>query len=370
MHKVKLFLAPALSLATLAYLPAQTVHHVGVFGHATIQAAIAVANPGDIVRVDPGTHAAFTLDKGLTIVGSAAGGTSILSFGTTSIPTIHVPAGQIAHLIDLQFTTMTVGGGQVTIDHCSFTGTQPRLVITNAVAHMQQCVIQSTGTSVSGPFATLMLDSAELFASDCVVRGIDASPFAMPGTAMAVNLSTFHGNRMTITAGAGTSTLAVPALAADAASTVQLCDSTVTTTSGPCPLVASNGRMARCTLSPNCSPLPTLPMLGIWRTQSLPPRIGQTLSLDFHGDPGAPIFPWAALDLVPTHVPQLTSALLLDLNTAFPAGLLIADATGRATGTWAIPATPALQHHAIWLQGISGTSLPLASSVAAGGTIR
>ncbi len=369
MHKVRLFLAPAISLVVLAHASAQTVHHVGVFGFLTIQAAISAASPGDIVRVDPGTHGPFTLDKGLTIIGSAAGGTTILSFGSTFAPTVTVPAGQVAHLVDLAFMTMTIGGGQVTLDRCAFTGSQPRLVIANAVVHMQHCGFQGAG-NVTAPFPPLMLDTAEVFASDCVVRGLDGTPFALPGTAIAINASTFHGTGMTIAAGTGASPVAVPAVVADAASTVQLCDSTITATSATCPVMASRGGLARCTLLPNCSPLPPLPMLGVSRTSSLPPQIGQTLSLAFHSDPGALVFPWASLGLTVTRVPVLTSALLLDLNTAFPAGLLVADASGLAVGAWSIPATTALQYRTIWLQGFCGTSLPLASSVAVGGTIR
>lgn len=369
MHTAKLLVAPTLSLAMLAHLPAQTVHQVGIFGFPTIQAAIQAASPGDIVRVDPGQHLAFTLDKGLTILGSAAGGTSILSFGTTSFPLVNVPAGQIAHLGNLQFATMTISG-HVTLDRCSFAGPQPRLVIANAVAHMQHCTIQSAGTGAGAPLATLFMDNASVFASDCAFHGVTSGPFGAPGTAIAINGSTFHGSRLTVAAGTGTSPVAVPALVADAASTVQLCDSVLSTTSGPCPLVVSNGRMARCTLTPNCAPLPVLPMLGVSRGLSNPPALGIPFSLTFHTDPGALVFPWAALDLAPTSVPFLTSALLLDTATAFPAALLIADPTGLAVGTWSIPASVTLQYRTLWFQGFAGLTLPLPISVAAGGVIR
>jgi hypothetical protein len=370
MQTVKLFAVPALSFGIAAHVPAQTVHHVGIFGFATIQAAIDAASPGDIVRVDPGLHAAFTLNKGLTILGSQGGSTSILSFGTTSFPQVQVPVGQIAHLIDLQFTTMTIGSSHATIDRCSFTGAQPRLVITNAVVHLQRCTIQSTSPGVGAPLPTLFLDNANVFASDCTFRGVDAGPFGSPGTAMAINGSRFHGTRLVVAAGTGVSSAAVPALVADQASAVQICDSTVSTTSGGCPLVATNGRIARSTLTPSCAPLPVLPMLGVARVQSIPPATGQTLSLEFHTSPGAFVFPWAAFDLAPVSVPFLTSDLLLDVATAFPAGLLVADPTGRAVGAWSIPASLALQYRTIWLQGFSGLTLPLESSVAVGGVIR
>src|SRR5262245_53041621 len=173
MQIAKLFVGSALSLAMVAHVPAQTVHHVGAFGFSTIQAAIDAASPGDIVLVDPGLHAAFTLNKGVTILGSVGGGTSILSFGP-SFPLVSVPAGQIAHLVALQCTTMTIGSGQATIDRCSFTGAQPRLAIANAVVHLQRCTIQNTSPGVGTPLATLFLDNANVFASDCTFSGVGA----------------------------------------------------------------------------------------------------------------------------------------------------------------------------------------------------
>jgi hypothetical protein len=369
MQPAKLF-GSTLSVVLVAHLPAQTVHHVGVLGFATIQAAIQAASPGDIVRVDPGVHAAFTLDKGLTIVGSAAGGTSILSFGNTAVPIVDVPAGQTAHLVQLQFTTMRIVGGQVTVDRCAFTGSRPRLNITNAVAHLQHCSVIPTGNSVGAPEPTVFVHAAAVFASDCTIHGLPGSPFGAPGTAIAVNLSTFHGSHLTVAAGTSPSTAAVPAVAADAASTLQLSDSVLSTTSGPCPVVATNGRIARCTLTPSCSPLPALPMLGAARVLANPPQLGLPFSIEFRGDPNALVLPWAALDLVPASVPFLTGALLIDAATAFPAGVLVADPNGVATGTWSIPSAVVLQHRTIWFQGLSGTTLPLASSVACGGVIR
>jgi hypothetical protein len=369
MHPTKLFGVPTLSLVLVAHLPAQTVHHVGAFGFATIQAAIQAASPGDIVLVDPGLHAPFTLDKGLTIVGSSAAPTSILTFGNTAAPVIDVPAGQIAHLVRLQFTTSRIVGGHVTVDRCSFTGSRPRLNITNAVVHLQRCSVIPTGNTVGAPEPTLFVHDADVFASDCTIHGLPGSPFGAPGTAIAINLSTFHGSHLTVAAGTSPSTLAIPALVADAASTVQLSDSVLSTTSGPCPVVATNGRMARCTLTPNCTPLPVLPMLGAARTLSNAPQLGQPFSIDFRGDPGALVLPWAALDLAPVNVPFLTSALLVDTGTTFPAGLLVADPNGLATGTWSIPFSVLLQHRTLWFQAFSGTTLPLASSVACGGVI-
>ena len=75
-------LAVCLSAGLAAALPCQTVHQVGVFGFSTINAAIAAASPGDIVLVDPGTHAPFVLDKALTIRGTPGFSTNVITFGS------------------------------------------------------------------------------------------------------------------------------------------------------------------------------------------------------------------------------------------------------------------------------------------------
>ncbi len=344
--------------AAVGTTAAQTVHHVGVGGFATIDAAIAAASPGDTILVDPGQHVSFTLNKGLTIRGSPSAQISTLG---SFQPIVQIPAGQQAHLTDLQMMSL-VGSGNVTLDRCSFSTNFPRLAFTQATVHMQRCTVSGTSLQYAATQAPISLQDSQLFASDSSFRGIDGI-LAASGAITLVN-SKLYGSRLTIETGIGP---APAALTADAASEVVLCDSTLLRPSGGCPLVASQGRLDRCTLTPACSPLPTLPVLGI--SQPVHPQIGQNLVVAFRSAPGDLIFVWAAFELAPQHVPFLQGPALLPLASAFPLTTLVADAAGSAGASWPVPFNLSLQHHQVWLQGVQGTSLPLPASVAVGGLL-
>ena len=62
--------------------------------YSTVTAAIAAANPGDIIRVYDGTYnEKFTVDKTLTIIGN--GSTSTIINGDNSIAPIHITANWV-----------------------------------------------------------------------------------------------------------------------------------------------------------------------------------------------------------------------------------------------------------------------------------
>ncbi len=353
----RLSLACSLALA-VGTAAAQTVHQVGIGGFMTIDAAIAAASPGDTILVAPGQHAPFTLQKGLTIRGFSS--TQIITFGNFH-PTAHIPAGQKAHLAGLAFTSLFCSG-DVTIDSCSFS-TIPRLVLTQATVHLQRCTVLGTMLNLGWSTAPISLQDSELYATNSSFRGIDGL-FTGTGAMTLVN-SKLYGSQLTIESGTGPA--ADPALTADATSEVVLCDSTILGPTGGCPLIASQGRLDRCTLSPACSPLPTLPVLGI--SQQINPQIGQHLVVAFRSAPGDLIFVWAAFELAPQHVPFLQGPALLPLASAFPLTTLVADANGNAGAHWPVPFNLSLQHHQVWLQGVQGTSLPLPASVAVGGLL-
>jgi len=347
----------ALAVGTAA---AQAIHQVGIGGFATIDAAIAAASPGDVILVASGQHAPFTLEKGLTIRGSLA--TQIITFGTFQ-PTVAIPAGQTAHLTDLQFMSLACSG-HLTLDRCSLSSGTPRLVITQATVHLQRCTVFGTMTTLVSTPVPVSVQDSEVFASESTFRGIDG--FLAGTGAITLANSKLYGSKLTIEAGAGPTSAA--ALVADAASEVVLGDSTLRAPTGPCPLVASQGRLDRCTLFPTCSPLPILPVLGTSRP--IDAYVGQNLVVAFRSAPGDLIFVWAAFELAPQHMPFLQGPALLPLASAFPLTALVADAQGNAGAFWPVPFHPSLQHREVWLQGVQGTSLPLPASVAVGGLLR
>lgn len=60
----------------------------------------------------------------------------------------------------------------------------------------------------------------------------------------------------------------------------------------------------------------------------------------------------------------------LDETQSFAVALLVADAQGTATTSWAIPALPGGGTVSLWFKGISGPSLPLQTSPVVGGVLR
>src|SRR5262249_41949988 len=113
--------------------------------------------------------------------------------------------------------------------------------------------------------------------------------------------STLRASRSTFTGGSGPTYAFAPAIWADAASSVWAADSTLTSNSAPCPIVASHGRHARCALAPNCAAIPAGPVLGIHAPQPL--QNGVPFVLEMRTVPGAPVGVFAALDLANTALP-------------------------------------------------------------------
>ncbi|NUP95010.1 MAG: hypothetical protein HUU28_02490 [Planctomycetaceae bacterium] len=126
--------ALALALAPLAYGQATTwvVDDSGGAGvnFTDIGAAIAAASPGDRVLVRDGTYAAFTLDKGLFVLG-----TGLVQTGNVTVA--GVPQGSVAALANLRTRqiSVTACGGPVLFDSILAT-TTPSAIINSAQYHL------------------------------------------------------------------------------------------------------------------------------------------------------------------------------------------------------------------------------------------
>ena len=119
--------APLLAVVTLfaTNSAAQTVWTVT--NGANLPATIAQAAPGDIVLLATGTTltAAFTLNKGLTLIGVTQTAIGLFSYPGSPVTTINIPPGQRARLVGLDFTGITAShsvrvDGDVAFEHCMF----------------------------------------------------------------------------------------------------------------------------------------------------------------------------------------------------------------------------------------------------------
>ncbi|HEX5054820.1 MAG TPA: hypothetical protein VFZ65_23790 [Planctomycetota bacterium] len=366
------------------WLAAQTTLIVGAGGFATINAALAAAVPGDIVLVQPGSYAGFQATIGVTIRGAVSGAAFVTSQSSVT------NAGAPVHLVDLDLKFVSVNGSTCSLDRCRVTAIQSFggscLSATNAFVHLADCAIGAAGDPPQvGIFSYgLFAAASTVGAVDSTIRGRDRDQLSFSGGTAGLYISagsTFHGSRLLVRGGDGAANSANPpgpALYASVDSTVWISDSTlsggVATNLGAapwqCPVDAADGRLVRCTLLPaTCAPpviAQTGALLGVHRAAPL--LAGAPLQLDFHAEPNQFVGVFASFGIASFSFFELEQPTSLDLATLFPLSVLVADASGFATGTWLVP--PGTQDQALWLQAVTPGPLPLQLSPLTGGVVR
>lgn len=386
-------------------LPSQTVHLVGPGGLPQIRDALAIAAPGDVVHVQPGTYAHFDAAVGVTVRGLVPGTVTIaydpayapancaispLSCTGEGPTSLRPPAGQMLHLVDLDFAPsqpgasygrhgVLVSSGRVTFDRCTLRAyDRPALAVGSATVHLQDCLVQCLG-SPGQPAPGLWARSSDITATDCRFPGTPAAAvgvmqFPQPG--IRLQASRLHGSNLEVSGGQSVfpGTLAAPALQLDAASAVWLSDSTLTAGRGECALETGGGsvRLDRCTLTSAAPPCPTGTtspfLLGVERPAPLLP--GATFTLRYRTQPNG--FVVVLASFAPGTVdwgPLLEQPSWFAQNSSFGAGIYGADATGLATASWPIPGGP-YADLSLWFMGVSGSTLPLQVSPPVGGVVR
>ncbi len=345
----------------------QTTHLVGPGGYPQITSAIAVASPGDIILVQPGTYGMFSTTIGLTIRATVPGASFATAFGFGG-SVIQPPPGQTVHLVGMQLGLTVVTSGRATFDGCTIDAQSGQLAVINAAVHVQDCLLKSYAPSIPAwnPVPALQATNAEVTVIDSTIVGADMVPFLTPGVAIDLIGSTFRGSHLTVQAGHGSP--AMPAVRADAASSVWISDSTIDCDPAGCPIAATNGRHDRCTLTPNCSSLAAGFVLGIDRPQPL--RNGLLFTLHMNAQPNSAIGLFVDYSLASSSYATLEQSLLLPPATAFSGGVFVADGTGYATAAWVVPPGPAFVDRTVWFQAFAGPAFPLQASAIAGGVVR
>jgi hypothetical protein len=353
-------------------IPAQTVHVVGPGALPEISSALAIAAAGDIVHVQPGTYAPFAVGIACTIRASTPGTVLVQSAAAAPSVTIAPPPGQTVHLVGVDFDAdngqgVAITAGRVTLDQCTLRSTGTPLSITNADVHLQGCTI--TSTHHVGFHAAMTANGARVTAIDSTFQG---SPHAMgfyyvtsPG--IDATNATLHAARCTIRS--GVYGIQGPALRANGGQ-VWLSDSTVTAFIG-CPIAATAMLADRCVVQPvyaTC-PLPASGgLLGVARAQPL--QNGSPFSLTYTTIPNGYAVVFASQELASLTIPGLHAQTQWLGGGILNLGVVLADASGQATGTWNIPAGTWLVDQPLWFQGLTGFAFPLQLSPVAGGLIR
>lgn len=376
-------------------LPAQTIHLVGPGGLPQIRDALAIAQPGDRIHVQPGSYAHFTATVGVTIralvpgtveVGVGAAfvppGCTIFCSTTEGATKIEPPAGQTTHVVGVQFLPLDLPvvpfgairhrvevSGQVHFEGCTLQSTSAAAltVATGSRVHLRDCSVlaqsgpgghgmnvgaasvTAVGCGFAGGFGGgvlvghgIVASNAVLQLSDCVLAG---------GSGI---LPSQRGEGLS---GTGTAWLHGCAL------------------SGGCAVqwAAGTARFDACTFTdafPGCSTPANGPfLLGV--AQPAPPLLGAPFALQWQTEPNGLVAVFASFGLGRLDLPGiLEQPGWVDPTSEFFLGALFADASGAATTTLPLPANPALTDLELWLKGVSGFAFPLQSSVPVGGVLR
>mgnify|MGYP001367833140 CR=1 FL=1 len=397
MHRAML---PLLCLS--APLCAQTTHLVGPGGLPQIRDALAIAAPGDVIRVAAGTYAHFTADVGVTIRALVPNTVSVrfdpaflppncsvdLNCLFHSGPTRFMPpSGQAVHVVGLTFeptaTTITgldlrhrvfVESGTVTFDDCTIQAQdRPVLSVWSAQLHLQRCNLVGTG---SNPTATaLFTTDADVIAVDSVFRGSNLLGLVFSGHGATIRTSTLKASGCQFLGGTPLfGGLGGHALTTDAQSRIWISDSTLTGGGGQCAIagVPAVGHIARSTLvqtAAGCAALLAAPVVGVERPT--PIQNGASFDVLVHTEPNTLVAIHASPRLAHVEIPGLfAQPIALDLTSFFLAGLFVSDGNGDVTASWNMPAGQFVDE-TIWLEASAWLpGQPVLVGPVVGGVIR
>lgn len=405
------------ALAALAAtpLPAQNVLNVGPGGFPQIQPAITAAAPGDIVVVAAGTYEAFQVDKALTITAAPGAGVTIDStvFGGAAVD-FRIPSGT-ARVSGLAFRSpqpfffglkVTVRQGIVWFEDCVFEqGTHiagAALEVSGSAAVLRGCTAFGSGgpnNSVAPAGAAggtaLLADRSWVSATDCVFVGGDLHHDfgGQGGHGVDAVGSALHLVRCTASGGQNATAFGQCAfydgghgVLVRSPLDTWIADSALAGGGGNCGFAGDALRnlgtrpvaLARTTAVggagavPGASitgPVTQAPLLGL---ASAPPplALGSVWQVTFRAANPTPVLVIAAFDLAPRGDPLAVQHAWLDPAGTFLLGVALPDPLGNAPFALPLPASPSLLHATAWVQGVTGTALPLQTTPPLGGVAR
>lgn len=361
-----LLFAFALSVSGLG-LTAQTTWQVGTPALPDIDAAMAVAAPGDILDVPMGWYPAFTATKGVTIRG--VGLSQVHGQLSGNAPVVcDIPAGQELHIKWMGFyqNSVEVRGGRVTLAHCTILPDNgcSALSAANASVHLVGC-------NLFGSYAPVLM----ALASDVTAVG-GAFDMSWGGPPIAGNVSLdqsrFHATGVSMRRGQFGPTC--PAVGAINGSIAWLSDSLLESYTCAIDSVGSSVRTDRCTVLEGgaaCSAGVPGTLLGV-EPVSAQVGFGPGLTWEpaFHYEPNSFVILFASprLDTV-SWGPFMEQPTWLHHPQGFAAQVLFTDAAGQAQASITFPSGPGIANQRLWFVGIAGPGQQLQVSPVLGGVL-
>lgn len=391
--------------ALAASIPAQTIWSMGA-PYTNLDAVLTAAAPGDIVLLNGMLFAPFTLTKGLTILGpgtirpSASGGGAVTT-------TIVVPAGERAHVAEVQFSStqlsstlgvamhMVVAQGDVTFEQCAFHQGAPFCLDAAGNVLLRGCSVSGSGWSTSVAWGTgggMRVNGGVCHLTDCQLQGtnawlsgqIGALP-ASPGLRVASG-STVHLSQCTIVGGSGLVAIpsfAFPAPALIADGTVLIADSVVTGGAGlglpgatgivsnvptflaRCLVQGGSGNPAGSATTGSSQALPGL--VGLSLSQGW--RLGQSSTLTANMGLTQLCAIFGTLDSTPTVHPDVFGAIRGSLASMVPL-LVTMPTSSQVSCVFSVPPAASLLGTALFAQAFQLDGAVVRVSAAVGGVVR
>jgi len=370
------------SAVAVAPVCAQAVLTVGPGAFASIPAALAVASPGAVVAIAPGTYPAFACSVGVTLRPTGPGAVVIDLVSGNPFPPVGTPmqfaapAGQTIHIVGLTFQFPAAGtfasahpelfvASDAVFEDCTIAASQgfangSLRVGLGAVVHLQNVTSQGPTLRVEG----------RATASQCAFTGAWVLGFPLAAAWVTGSLHASHsvflgGSSSTQAGGAGVDVSAAGQLFAT--------DGTIERGAGIGASCAVGGagvaRLVRiASNTPACLPAPAPSGLGAQRAG--PVVRGGTFAVGYRAGPIVPVGVHLSHAIASTPLPFTSQPWGAPLGGSFEVAFGLTDASGQATFAFAIPNLAALVGLPVWLHGWSGWAFPLEVAPPVGGLVR
>lgn len=399
-------------LLTAAPLAAQSVLQVPAV-YPQISAAIAAAQPGDVVEVAAGTYAPFTCTKAITITSQPGAIVTVASMALPVLQTVGFapPNGSLAKVHGIRFLNpffvlrmqVEVTGGRVAFENCEFESDQyatGALRVTNAAVWLRNCSCSGlTPTSsplslhgTSGPCAGLHAINSFVAAVDSTFVGGTLLPDGNfgAGDGILATGSSLHLVRCTATGGASGSFLCtypnghglhvqngatwltdVTLIGGSHAGCAGGGDALHNAGTVPVHLTRGTTTPGVGTVSSGASVFgPTVPDTGIGlAAPTVDALLGSPYRIDYRTQPNALLLLFVGDALAPA-APVVTVEPTWLASPSSYVAFVLGDAGGVATFQTTIPNVPALRYTTLWLHAAEWPGAPLHVAPPLGGLLR